>query len=90
MKYYELSANNNNDMALCLLGHLYEKMYNNKTSPDYLEKAFQCYKKSEENESSYGLFDLGRCFEFGIWVKKDENKAFNYYKKSAEKSNSYA
>ncbi|KAF0515736.1 calmodulin-dependent protein kinase [Gigaspora margarita] len=36
------------------------------------------------------LIILARCYRYGRWVEKDENKSFIYYQKSADMGNSYA
>ena len=53
-------------------------------------KAFYWYKKSAEQENSFGQWRLAHCYEDGIGCCVDKEKAFYWYKKSAEQGNSFA
>ncbi|RIB27747.1 hypothetical protein C2G38_1703997 [Gigaspora rosea] len=46
-------------------------------------KAFKYYQKSADLRHVDGLYNVGRCYEYGIGVEKDIEKAFEYYLKSA-------
>ena len=51
----------------------------------------QWYQKEANNKSKEAQYYLGRSYEHGDGVEKDEDKAFKWYKKSAEQgySNAY-
>src|SRR6266511_6460200 len=41
-------------------------------------------QKAAENGDKFAQYNLGRCYELGIGVEKDEFKAFEHYRKSVE------
>ncbi|RIB15198.1 kinase-like domain-containing protein [Gigaspora rosea] len=47
----------------------------------------ECQKLASMNDPE-GILRLGYCYEYGIGVKKDENKAFIHYQKSSNLNNS--
>ena len=56
---------------------------NSKVDPDPV-KAFKLYKKAAYHENSEAMFQVGKCYEEGIGVKKkDLEAAFRWYKGAA-------
>ncbi|KAF0336094.1 calmodulin-dependent protein kinase [Gigaspora margarita] len=54
----------------------------------YQEKeAFKYYQKAANMGNTKAMDNVGRCYEKGIGVVKDEKMAFEYYIKSAKKDN---
>ncbi|GES72661.1 kinase-like domain-containing protein [Rhizophagus clarus] len=68
-------AKKGNKFAQIKLGTLYEK-----------EKKFKeaIYWYNEASENEIALYNLGRCYEYGMGVDKNDKLAFEYYQKSAE------
>ncbi|CAB5349485.1 unnamed protein product [Rhizophagus irregularis] len=52
--------------------------------------AFNFYKKAAKNGNYYAQYKLGRFYQYGYGVEKDEVKAFKWYKKAAEQDYSDA
>ncbi|CAI2170833.1 15749_t:CDS:2 [Funneliformis geosporum] len=55
-----------------------------------INKAFEWYNKSAEQEYSNAQNDLGYFYEKGICIQKNEEKAFYWYQKSANNKNNIA
>ncbi|RGB38822.1 hypothetical protein C1646_755227 [Rhizophagus diaphanus] len=54
------------------------------------EKSFHYLQKAAGNGCEFAQFNLGKCYQLGIGVKKDTRKAFELYKKSANQDNNSA
>lgn len=65
------------------LGVLYEMI-------DRYKEAFELYEISYKNGSMVSAYNLGNCYEQGLYVEKDDNKAFEYYQISAKMGYSLA
>jgi len=52
-------------------------------SDDKREEAVQLFKKAADKDDGVGQYELGRCYENGTGVDKDEREAVGWYKKSA-------
>ncbi|GBC07809.1 hypothetical protein RclHR1_07700002 [Rhizophagus clarus] len=75
IKLYKKAAKRGNKFAQIRLGILYEK-------EKKFNKAIYWYNEAAENEIA--LYNLGRCYEYGMGVDKNDKLAFKYYQKSAE------
>ena len=62
------------------LGIKYERMYTEKAN----EEAVKWYRKSAEQGNVFGQYNLGRCYDRGAGVMKDDAEAMKWYFKSAE------
>lgn len=67
--------------AFCRLG---EALLLKKDTPDYGEKAFQCFKRAARHRVPFAYARLGLCYEAGIGTAADIRKSVKYYRKSAE------
>ncbi|KAK8840589.1 hypothetical protein M9Y10_030800 [Tritrichomonas musculus] len=86
-EYYELSAQQNDSLALNILGLLYKNGFGVKQ--DY-NKAKEYYELSAQQNNSDALNNLGHLYYNGHGVKQDYNKAKEYYELSAQQNNSGA
>src|SRR6266511_5403989 len=47
-------------------------------------------QKAAENGDKFAQYNLGRCYEYGIGIQKDEIKAFELYKVAAKQGHNFA
>lgn len=64
--------------------HLGEIFYNDETHLDHLEQSFEWFKKSALGGYKHSLFQLARCYEYGIGTDEDLELAKHWYLKHAE------
>lgn len=50
-----------------------------------LNKAFEWYKKSAENDNSEGMFSIGYAYHNGIGIDRDIEKAIYWYEKASSR-----
>ena len=55
------------------------KIYSSWKTDEYKVKAYELYKKSAANGLTDAMYALGKCYEFGIGVKKDITSAICWY-----------
>lgn len=79
--YVERSAAQGNPTALGILGYNYQ--YGKDGYKKDLEKAFELYRLSAEQNHPYGLSNLADKYEHGSGVKQDYEQALNLYLKAA-------
>jgi hypothetical protein len=48
-------------------------------------RAVELYKQSAEAGSTVGMFNLGWCYEFGVWVPMSKDDALHWYRMAAAK-----
>ncbi|QES88257.1 tetratricopeptide repeat protein [Rhizosphaericola mali] len=82
LEYFQQAAATNYPYAFIEIGDYYFYDYDQIDQP---EKAFEYYKKAEEQ----GVISdgIGMCYEFGIGVDKNAEAAFNYYQRAAQEGN---
>ncbi|KAF0542502.1 calmodulin-dependent protein kinase [Gigaspora margarita] len=74
LNYLRLAANLNNERAIALL----KKLENNEFIKHHI---------SAEKGDSDGVYNVGRCYHYGIGTRKDEHEAFIYYQNAADMGN---
>ena len=87
-KYLTLAANDNNSFAQRMLGEFYLWGYGD-IKKDH-NKAFELYKKSADQNDAVGLREVGKCYENGYGVEKNQMEAIKYYSEAAEKGDKFA
>ena len=80
--YFELSAQQNNPMALLFLGNFY---FHGWFVPRDYQKAIDYYSLSIENGNSTAQVYLGNMYRNGLGVEQDYIKAKEYYESAAQK-----
>jgi len=86
--WYAKAAGNGNIYAQCNLAHIYKS--GELGTPDY-KKAYDLYAlAAEQEDSSYAMYLVGQCHEYGIGVKKNVKTAFWWYEKAANSKNADA
>lgn len=82
-KWLSIGAEENNDaFAQYYLAQLYEKDDNYKD----LEKAYQWYLKSAEQDHAESIIALAKFYSEGIYVEKDQTKALQWLEKGLSKN----
>lgn len=76
-KWYEAAATQGNVTAQYMTGRLYAEL-------SYNEAAVKWYTKAAEQECPEAQCELGKCYETGDGVSKNEEKAVELYRKAAE------
>lgn len=71
-KYYQLAADQGNDIAQAELAVLYEKGLGVEQS---YKKAVELFKLSADQGNPFSMFELGVCYEVGLGVEKDMEQA---------------
>jgi len=87
LKYYQLSADQGNEVALFSLGLMY---YDGDGVPQDLERAREYFQAAADEGHSVSMCNLGGIYYAGEGVDKDAKKAFSYYEQAAEKGDKYA
>lgn len=84
-EYYLIASAQKHGLAQQRLGLLYEYGLGNLKQDK--EQAFSLYIASAYNRCNSALFNIGRCYSFGIGVKKNEKQAVKFYRLSATQNN---
>ena len=82
-RWYEAAATQGNATAQYMIGRLYAEL-------SYNEAAVKWYTKAAEQECPEAQCELGKCYETGDGVSKNEEKAVELYRKAAEQGNAEA
>ena len=77
---YQRSAEQGNDEAQAVVGHMYEKGLG--VNRD-IRQAAELYKKSAEQDNALGQLRLGDFYLNGLGVERNPRKAFAWYQKAA-------
>ncbi len=80
-QHAKISANNNHDKSIYLLGTFYEHGIGIKKN---LNNAFRYYFQASELGNIEALFKMGICYEFGNGIEQNDDKAIEYYKKASD------
>jgi len=83
-KNYLLALAENHPVNMNKLGEMYEK--GNGIVKNH-EKAFRAYEYAARAGLSQGRFNLGRCYQYGIGVKKDLKMAKHWYRQAESRKN---
>ena len=83
LQWYSKAADKGMSFAYRNAAELYEK----KGGEENLKKAFGLFKMGAENYVPSCIYALGRCYENGIGVQKDQAKAAEYMKTAAALGN---